>query len=115
MISDTNCIRCKWGKCHATFKNELDCFEHVRVDHIKRFNTMDCNWDFCNARTSTRWNLVNHMNTHLLIVRGTCYLCNKDYKWRGDWKKHLAKHSREEIEFQNLVSGLFGDNELELG
>ena len=99
--------KCKWQNCENDFANDVECFEHVRVAHIAATNAVVCRWDDCGSRTSTKWNLVTHMNRHLFVVRGYCHLCNRTFKWSGDAKRHSRKHTNEEEAFNKIVDILF--------
>ena len=99
-------IYCKWKGCFKLFVTDMDCFEHVKSTHIKN-GIVTCSWAGCNIKTSTKWNLVNHINCHLDVKRGMCYICNKSFKWLGDYRRHAYKHSVQNSEFSDAVNLLF--------
>ena len=101
-------IQCKWESCRRAFKYAKDCYDHVKDDHINIGQDVECLWDNCLTISSSKWNLVNHMNTHIEMVRGICYLCEKQFKWRGDFRRHMKSHPPQQIIFNDAV-GLLMD------
>ena len=99
-------IICKWKSCASQFKTHKECFEHVRSIHIGA-KVVNCSWGTCTAKRTTKWNLVNHMNCHLEMVRGVCHLCNRSFKWKGDYRRHMVKHSAGESNFNEVACLLF--------
>ena len=100
-------LACKWTNCNKVFDSEEQVFDHVKLSHIRAFNETQCSWGNCTTKTATKWNLVTHMNTHLFIVRGACFLCNRTFRWSGDARRHFKQHSQKEKEFNNVVEFLF--------
>lgn len=97
---------CQWENCNMTFKSQNNCYDHVRQVHVLK-NTLVCKWNGCHKVCSIRSNLTNHMLKHLQIVSGVCYVCERVFKWRGDSKKHLMRHSQTDRKFNDAVSILF--------
>ena len=99
---------CLWDGCNKNFHSKNACFIHVKQVHIKADTTL-CKWKNCTAELNTKSNMTNHMHKHIPKIRDVCYVCEKPYKWTGDYKKHLKTHSEAEIKF-NEAAGLLLDN-----
>ena len=94
---------CHWNSCKQSFEYPEDCYDHVKNDHINIGNDVECLWHNCSTISSSKWNLVNHINTHIDMIRGICYLCEKQFKWKGDFRRHMKSHSKQQIIFNEAV------------
>jgi hypothetical protein len=100
---------CHWETCRRQFPSKNACFIHVKNDHIMKDST-HCGWKDCTTREfATKQNLVNHMHKHIPRVRDICYVCEKGFKWSGDYRKHCKNHTESEIKF-NEAASLLLDN-----
>ena len=97
---------CRWINCDRFFSTDVEVFQHVKLQHIGLKSTK-CHWSGCKIRTSTKWNLVNHINIHVDINRGICHICDKSFRWKGDFRRHIAKHSKQNSHFNDAVILLF--------
>ena len=98
--------KCEWLGCEAVFATQTKCFAHVKRVHIVE-DTLVCKWDECGKECNLKSNLTNHLYKHIPIVNGVCYLCDRMFKWRGDSRKHLLRHTVEERGFNDAIALLF--------
>ena len=102
----TKLFKCQWLGCGMTFTNGRSCLEHTKTYHIKT-GMIGCLWGNCNVKSTSRTNLISHVRTHLPIVSATCYICDKKFKWSGDYRKHARRHNNNEQQFNDAASILF--------
>ena len=107
MASDKSIV-CQWDNCNIELESALECYNHVKSAHIPT-GTLKCQWDDCRVVSSSRCNLTNHVCVHIDLIQGYCHVCNRQFKWRGDYKRHIKKHSAKEQTFNSLVVDLFDD------
>ena len=105
-LNTTKEISCEWWKCLRTFTNPNDCYNHCRKVHVIQ-DTRKCQWKDCRMTSSTRCNLTNHLLTHIPVVNGVCYVCDREFKWKCDFKRHISKHNSAENRFNNAAKLLF--------
>ena len=96
---------CQWNNCTESFKSNVMLFKHCKKYHLTS-KSKECYWSTCQALLSNRSNLANHLNTHLNVVQGICHICDKNYVWRSDYRKHMKKHSEADIRFNDIVHAL---------
>ena len=99
-------FKCLWGSCQIVFESPNDCFYHCRKSHVKK-EMKTCLWNKCHMVSSSRCNLTNHLLTHIPVVSGVCYVCDREFKWRWDFKKHIRRHSATENRFNEAAAILF--------
>ena len=97
---------CKWTDCKKVFDLEKQVFDHVKLNHIRENNATQCSWGNCKIQTSSKWILVSHMNTHMLLVHTFCYVCDTAFK-KVDERRHFKYHTRKERDFNDVVNFLF--------
>ena len=93
-------------KCGQVYSSTNKCYDHVRYDHIDR-TMRTCQWGNCKKTSTTRCNLTNHLLTHINIVSGICHICDRQFKWKSDFKKHFTTHTKDEVKFNKMVDILF--------
>ena len=98
-------LQCQWEDCLKVFKTSEACFNHAK-SHIDKQN-LSCCWKECDSTSTSKTNLINHLYVHIHVIRGTCYICNRSFKWRGDYQKHQKMHDRKTVKFNRAVALLF--------
>ena len=88
-------VQCLWDNCKEQFTKEELRLEHLKHDHITK-ETTKCKWGDCGFIGTSRWNIISHIYIHLKIVSATCFLCNKSFKRRNEYKMHYKSHSTNE-------------------
>ena len=101
-------ILCQWNYCFSSFSTYLEVLEHCKREHIS-YSTEICHWKGCNYTASNQWSLISHINTHLSICRGFCFVCNKQFKWTNVFQRHVKMHQRTNRPFFEAVESLFSD------
>jgi hypothetical protein len=105
-LNDEQEYECKWLSCGKVLKSAMECFEHCKTDHIPK-GMLKCHWKDCSKVATIRSNLVSHLNKHITINSEFCFICDKSFRWRGDFRRHNKKHSDQEQKFNLLVNLLF--------
>ena len=88
-------VKCNWDNCQQIFNTEDQRFQHLKNEHITK-ETTRCKWDKCVFTGTSRWNIISHTYIHLKVVSATCFLCNKSFKRRNEYKTHYKSHSSNE-------------------
>ena len=101
-------IFCKWDYCGQEFPTIQGCYNHIRALHIASGQTQ-CKWENCHSISTSRCNLTNHVKTHLPFVVGVCYACERGFKWKGDFKRHMTRHSKQDNMFNDAVQLLLNE------
>ena len=99
-------LSCDWDGCKKRFNKANDLYYHCRKTHIRKEMTK-CLWKDCEMISSSRCNLTNHLLVHIPVVNGVCYICDRSFKWRCDFKRHVKGHSNSQNRFNEAVSILF--------
>ena len=105
-LSEEIQFECKWRDCGKLYSTAIECFEHCKLEHIPR-GTVICQWEDCTKVATIRSNLVSHMNKHITINTDSCFICDRSFRWRGDYVRHNNKHNFEEQEFNQVANMLF--------
>ena len=103
---DTGVFECRWQGCGLLFISALDCFNHVKLQHIHR-TAKHCLWHGCTKISQLRSNLVSHINKHIPINTDVCYICDRPFKWQGDYRRHNKRHTPEQRRFNDMANSLF--------
>ena len=103
-------LKCRWDNCQEKFETEDERFKHIKVDHITK-NTTRCMWENCKYTGNARWNIISHTFIHLKIVSEICYLCNKSFKRRNEYKTHYKTHSENDKRLDRMARFLLERND----
>ena len=103
-------LKCRWDNCQEQFDTEDDRFQHIKIDHITK-NTTRCLWQNCKYIGNARWNIISHTLIHLKIVTEICYLCNKSFKRRNEYKTHYKTHSDTDKTLDRMARFLLERND----
>lgn len=64
-----------------------------KSDETKRKRVLyTCKYESCDKQYHKRWNLVDHIKTHLGVMPYKCDLCSMTFVQKGNLKKHLRQH-----------------------
>ena len=99
---------CRWGDCNKKFPTKNMAFKHVKEAHIETEMT-NCHWKGCKVKTVNKANLVNHLHKHIPRIRDFCYVCERPFKWTGDYRKHIKTHTDAQNKF-NEAAGMLMEN-----
>ena len=88
------------------FESPMELFDHVKEEHILKGVT-HCQWEGCGKVATLRSNLVSHMNKHITINTDVCYVCDRQFRWKGDYTRHNRKHTVEQRRFNTMANLLF--------
>ena len=99
-------VLCEWNNCGKLFKFATDCHNHCCRDHIS-LGITQCQWRDCHIVSTTSFNLTSHLIVHIPVINGSCHICEKNFRRRGDYVKHLKLHSETENRFNAMVEILF--------
>lgn len=82
-------------------KQSLDCDNFARYIEEYRFKSVEtkrkrvrytCKYENWGKQYHKRWNLVDHIKTHLGVTPYKCEFCESTFVQKGNLKKHLRQH-----------------------
>ena len=105
-MNHTEISKCCWEQCTAEFATPQLLFSHIKQEHCHK-DTLVCRWGDCTKTTTLRSNLISHLHKHIRVIKETCYICDKQFKWKNDYRRHNKIHSKGQKIFNDVVNELF--------
>lgn len=100
--TDENCFNIANTNCKDS--KEAPNYDQFILEH--RFQSQEtkrkrviykCTYENCGKQYHKRWNLIDHIKTHLGIMPYQCGICQAKFVQKGNLKKHLRQHAMPDL------------------